>query len=119
MIGLTQCATIAGLTSDEILIGVEEGDKHRRLLFSYLLNLHHGRRTVRNMILADLRGFVDLGAEARAADLLVVLRMFLSDCGDPEIPRAEGPRGRTTRANRSLLSTRLLAHARHPRSEHA
>ncbi len=118
MIGLSRCARLAGLTPDEIFIGVEESDRHRRLLFSYLLNLHHGRRTVRNMIVVDLRGFVDLGAEARAADLLVVLRMFVSDCGDPEKPRAEGPRARSTQASR-LRSTRLLAQAGHPRPEYA
>ncbi len=111
MIGLTRCAGIAGLTSDEIFLGMREADRHRRLLFGYLANLHRGRRAVRNMIVADLRRFVDLGAEARAADLLVVLRLFLSDCGDPEKPRAEQPRARTTKA--------ALAHARHPRPEYA
>ncbi len=119
MIGLTRCARLAGLTSDEIFIGVEESDRHRKLLLTYLLNLHRGRRAVRNMILADLRGFVDLGAEARAADLLVVLRLFLSDCGDPAKPRPEGPRARRIKASRSLRSTGLCAHARHPRPEYA
>ncbi len=119
MIGLTQCARLAGLTSDEIFIGVEETDRHRKLLLSYLLNLHHGRRAVRNMIVADLRGFVDLGAQARAADLLLVLRLFLIACGDPEKPRPEGLRAHVTRASRSSRWTRLLAHTRRYCPEYA
>ncbi len=52
---------------------------HRSLLCGYLLNMHRGVREVRNMIIADLRRYIDLGAEARAADLLAVLKLFLSD----------------------------------------
>ena len=41
--------------------------------------LPSGLDAVRAMIVADLRRFLDLGVPARAADLLIVLRMLLTD----------------------------------------
>jgi hypothetical protein len=38
--------------------------------------------TVRDMIVADLRCFLDLGSRRQAADALPVLRSFLSDHPD-------------------------------------
>ncbi len=84
MISVTRCADIVGLSSREIVLIVEPSATHRRLLRSYLLNMHRGMCAVHNMIVADLRRYVDLGAETRAADLLVVLHLFLSDYGDAE-----------------------------------
>jgi hypothetical protein len=52
--------------------------KHSRLLSSYLLNLEKGARTVRDMIICDIRGHRDLGAHRHASDLSVVLECFLS-----------------------------------------
>jgi hypothetical protein len=40
------------------------------------------------MIVSDLRGFLDLGAEQQAADRLMILRRFLSD--DPQARPREG-----------------------------
>jgi hypothetical protein len=74
-----QCAAITGLASKEIILGVSPSAKHRSLLSSYLFNLKRGQATVRDMIIADLRSFLELGALHRAADLLVVLRLFFSD----------------------------------------
>ena len=78
VISVPLCAASASLNSKELFLGVTPGPKHRSLLASYLLTLKRGRVAVRDMIVADLRAFVDLGAQRRAADLLIVLRLFLS-----------------------------------------
>ncbi|WP_174800280.1 hypothetical protein [Methylosinus sporium] len=51
---------------------------HERTLASYLLNSHRGAAAVRDILVADIRGFVDLGQARAAADLMVVLRMLLA-----------------------------------------
>ena len=48
------------------------------MLSSYLLNLKRGPVAVRKMIVSDIRAAIDLGASEYAADLVLVLRMFLS-----------------------------------------
>jgi hypothetical protein len=78
MISVSQCAAYAELASSELFVGPALSDKHYFLLESYLLNLKRGGIAVRNMICADLRAFLDLGAHERAADMLLVLRLFLS-----------------------------------------
>jgi hypothetical protein len=65
-------------TSNEIMSGVTRSARHDALLASYLLGLGHGPSVVRNLIVADLDGFLDLGLKRRAADQLVVLRAFLA-----------------------------------------
>lgn len=79
MITVSECAAFAGLASNELVLGAVPSAKHRLLLSSYLLNLRRGPGAVRDMIVSDLRGFLDLGVTSRAADLLIVLRIFLSD----------------------------------------
>ncbi len=108
MISVTRCAAIAGLSSREIILGVEPSAIHRRLLCGYLLNMHRGMRVVRNMIVADMRRYIDLGAAARAADLLIVLRLFLSDYGASERPGMMAP------APHPHFTKTALAHARRP-----
>jgi hypothetical protein len=44
---------------------------------SYLFLQNRGWSTVRDLIVADIRAALDLGASKRATDLLVVLRTFL------------------------------------------
>lgn len=78
MISFAQCAAFAGLASNEMVLGVTPAVKHDRLLSSYLANLGRGAIAVRDMIVADLRAYLDLGAMQRAADQLIVLRRFLS-----------------------------------------
>ena len=80
MITFTQCAAFAGLCSNKIVLGVTPSTAHHSLLSSYLVNLWRGPKIVRDMIVADICWSVDLGAFKRAADLLIVLRRFLSDC---------------------------------------
>ena len=78
MITVSQCAAQAGLASNELVLGSIPSPEHDALLESYLLNGHRGLCAVRAMIVADLRGFLDLGVTARAADLLIVLRLLLT-----------------------------------------
>jgi hypothetical protein len=73
-------------TSNEIMSGVTPSARHDALLASYLLGLGHGPAAVRNFIVADLDGFLDLGLKRRAADQLVVLRAFLAQY--PEAARS-------------------------------
>ena len=79
MITVEQCAEFAGLASHEMVLGATPSAKHRVLLSSYVLNLWRGPKTVRKMIVADIRLWLDLGRPDYAADFLVVLRQFLSD----------------------------------------
>jgi hypothetical protein len=78
MISVSQCADYAGLDASELLIGITPSARHHVLLGSYLLNLRRGAAMLRDMIRDDLRAFIDLGADKRAADLLIVLRLLLS-----------------------------------------
>ena len=78
MITLKDIAALARLKPHELILGVAPQARHRTLLQSYLLNRHHGRAIVLRMIVRDLRGFLDMGARHAAADLLVVLRLFMS-----------------------------------------
>jgi len=82
MITLKRCASLAGLNPDALVVGVAPAARHHTLLKSYqLLNLHHGRVGVRRMIVRDLLSCLDIGALSCAADLVVVLRLFLSEAG--------------------------------------
>lgn len=79
MISLTQCMVLEDLGSNETILGVAPGAKHHSLLLSYLFNLNRGVAFVRDMIIADFRSSIDIGATQQAADLLVVLRLFFSE----------------------------------------
>ena len=105
MITLKRCAKLAGLNPDAIVIGVAPEARHYTLLHSYRLNLHRGPAAVRRMIVSDLLSSLDIGAQACAADLLVVLRLFLSEQGLAR-PRADR---RPVRESRPLR-----AHAAQP-----
>ncbi len=87
MITLRRWARHAGLDL-AWLVAVPEA-RHRTLLQSYQLNLHRGRAAVRRMIIGDLLGCIDNGAQSCAADLLIVLRLFLSEQGNIRRPRAD------------------------------
>ncbi len=79
MITVEQCAAFAGLASHEMVLGAAPSVRHRVLLSSYVLNLWRGPKTIRKMIVADIRMGLDLGMVKESADLAVVLRQFLSD----------------------------------------
>jgi hypothetical protein len=78
MITVEQCGELTGLASHEMVLGATPSAIHRVLLSSYVLNLWRGPKTVRKMIVADIRMWLDLGMADYAADFLVVLRQFLS-----------------------------------------
>ena len=104
MVTLTECTTFAGLISNEMVLGVTPSAKHRVLLSGYILNLWRGPKTVRRMMVADIRMWRDLGMPEHAADLLIVLRQFISDYPESRI------RVTTLRASyQKFLRTRLGA----------
>jgi hypothetical protein len=78
MITLEECAKFAALETNELFTGAVLSTRHQSLLSSYLLNLKRGPSAVRKMIVSDIRAAIDLDALKYAADLVLVLRMFLS-----------------------------------------
>jgi hypothetical protein len=91
MITFAECAEFAGLNSSELITGSVLSSKHGSLLSSYLLNLKRSPGAVRQMIVSDIRAAIDMGASSYAADLLLVLRMFLSKHPEARIaPRMLG-----------------------------
>jgi hypothetical protein len=87
MVTLEECATFARLASNEMFLGATPSATHRVLLSSYLLNLWRGPKTIRRMIVADIRTSLDLGMPEHASDLLIVLRQFLSDYPESRFER--------------------------------
>lgn len=79
MLSVSECADYVGLYPNELLLGPGPTAKHKNLLDCYMLNRWRGESFVAQMICDDLRAAVDLGASTRAADLLLVLRLFLTD----------------------------------------
>jgi hypothetical protein len=79
MLTLSQLAAATGFSTNEFVMGVSPSARHRTLLDSYLMNLDRGPAAVHDMMVADLRRWVDLGAMSRAADLVIVLRQFVFD----------------------------------------
>jgi hypothetical protein len=51
-------------------------NRHSRLLAGYLFNRKRGAAAVRDMILADIRRFSELGATGYASELIDVLNSF-------------------------------------------
>lgn len=108
MISLNECKDFAGLVLDELILGAGPTEAHRSKLSAYELNLKWGAQTVRELIIADIRVARDLGAARLAADLLVVLRMFLHE--HPEARRSSESAVETRRPR----SPRLNHNARMP-----
>src|SRR5208283_3630440 len=108
MIPLARCAERAGLDSSELFINSAFSSKHKSLLLSYLFNLKRGPIAVREMIVADIRLAIDLGASKRAADLLLVLRAFLSVQPEARIDEHSTP-NRRRRQYRFYLAGRPIA----------
>jgi len=78
MISLGQCADLLGLAPDELALCAVPSKRHESLLRSYLFNLKRGEKAVCCMIIGDFWRLMELGAQERAADVLHVLRLFLS-----------------------------------------
>lgn len=79
---LEETRSATGLRSEEIIVGAAETEALHATLKSYLSNLWRGSDVVRELIVADLRTALDLGVQDRAADLLLVLRLFLTEHAD-------------------------------------
>ena len=78
MRSLEDTRSATGLRSEEIIVGATEIDALRAMLKSYLSHLWRGSDVVRDLIVADIRSALYLGVQERAADLLLVLRLFLT-----------------------------------------
>jgi hypothetical protein len=78
MITLTRCAKLVKLDLDALVVGLAPHARHHALLRSYLFSEHRGYAKVLGMMIRDLRGCLDSGADPCAADLVIVLRLFLS-----------------------------------------
>jgi hypothetical protein len=76
-IAIEQCAALCGLDSNEFMRDLSPSATRASLHASYLLLQKIGWATVRDLIVADIRAALDLGASKRATDLLMDLRMFL------------------------------------------
>lgn len=114
MITLEECVQFAALETNELFTGAVLSSRHQSLLSSYRLNLKRGPSAVRKMIVSDIRAAVDLGASKYAADLVLVLRMFLSKHTEARIsqqtPRISTRAYMTCSVARRMGSGRLLNH---------
>jgi len=103
MITVEQCAAFAGLAPNKIVLGATPSATHRVLLSGYLLNLWRGPKAVRKMIVADIHMWLDLGMPDYAADLLIVLRRFLSDYPEGRLER-QSRKGANENKGRRLIT---------------
>jgi hypothetical protein len=84
-ISVSQCAAFAGLSANELVLGVAPSAKHVKLFSNYLRNLGNDRKAVQEVIVAAIRAYIEMGAMKPAADLFIVLRMLLSEQSDGEL----------------------------------
>ena len=116
MVSVPDSAKCFFIATGETGLGLRLTDAHRALLSSYLLNLWRGPETVRKLIVADIRGWIELGAPERAADAFLVLRLFLSEFPEAKIgltyARSDNPlmpRPRKRRRRRNPFGSRVRA----------
>ena len=117
MITLEECAQFAALETNELFTGAVLSTRHQSLLSTYRKNLERGPVAVRKMIVSDIRAAIDLGASKRAADLVLVLRLFLSKHLQARIAQRM-PRMNTRSYMTCVINTRYQATVRFvPRSD--
>ncbi|WP_198033135.1 hypothetical protein [Methylosinus sp. PW1] len=100
LIPLSRCAELCGLAPHEMIPGATPSPFHQSLYESYLMLCDRGADFVRDLIVSDIRRALDIGATRRAAELLLVLRRFLS------VPRG-APRFRATPPDAVALEAAL------------
>ncbi|WP_185966518.1 hypothetical protein [Methylosinus sporium] len=100
LISIPRCAELCGLEPHEAISGAVPSPSHQSLYESYLMLCDRGADFVRELVIADLRRALDLGAQRLAAELLLVLRRFLS------APRG-APRSRPPPLDGSALEAAL------------
>lgn len=91
MISRDDCIAMSGLSADEVDAIAEHehlGDVQAAALAHYLLHAAHGSERIGAMMVDDIRRAVAEGRPAHAAQLLAVLRHFMT--AHPEA-RARGP----------------------------
>ena len=102
MITAQQCATLAGLASNEVILGAPASTRHSASLSFYLQDLEPlDPQQVREIIVADIRVALSLGAVRQAADLMIVLRAVVFRISGSE-PRRRVYAQRTTRSSPAL-----------------
>ncbi len=77
MLSASRCREQSGLAPREVIAMLSL--KQKQLFASYQLNLQKGEWFVFELMVSDMQGLMDLGAQALATDVLVVLRIFLRD----------------------------------------
>jgi len=77
MVSASRCRKQSGLARREVVAMLSL--KQKQLFASYQLNLQKGEWFVFELMVSDIEGLVDLGAQALATDVLVVLRIFMRD----------------------------------------
>jgi hypothetical protein len=75
---LQEIRSATGLLTEELIVGATETEAHRAMLSGYLSHVWRGSDVVRGLIVADIRSALHLEVQERAADLLLVLRLFLT-----------------------------------------
>ena len=73
-----QCRRLTGLSGHEILLGPGLSPRHHATLRRYFRRCHGDSREVQEMLIHDLRSYLEIGARGFAADQLIVLRLFLA-----------------------------------------
>jgi hypothetical protein len=76
---IAYCAKICGLNRKEMLVGVILSSKHEQLLEKYNLDQPGDDENACSMIVADIREALRQDDPTHAADLLLVLRLFLAE----------------------------------------
>jgi hypothetical protein len=79
LLAIRDCRKLTGLLSREVLLGVSPSPRHRATLRGYLRLCHGNAREVQDVLVHDLRSYLEIGARHFAADQLIVLRIFLSE----------------------------------------
>ena len=77
MLSASRCREQSGLAPREVVAMLSL--KQKQLFASYHLNLQKGESFVFELMVSDIQGLVDIGAQALATDVRVVLRIFMRD----------------------------------------
>jgi len=78
LVGIKERRELTGLSSREILLGASPSPRHRATLRGYLRLSHGNVREVQEILIHDLRSYLEIGARSFAADQLILLRLFLA-----------------------------------------
>jgi hypothetical protein len=76
---IAYCTKVSGLNHKEMLVGVIPSSKHEQLLEKYNLDRPGDDENACSMIVTDIREALRQDDPIHAADLLLVLRLFLAE----------------------------------------